>query len=184
MRFFGYSLAATLLAETLTSCAAPRYQAPSEGPTARLRIVSKYVKAHLFGYGDAGCQTDKTRWFPLPGKQVTLDMPLGPTAPDQQNQEMLVSADHDVNGFFVGETTDFHGVYIGGSRIAFCAIPFTYRFSENRDYELVFTQIHLNCNVVINQIDADGNGEFKRTLLQKFDMTPGPSYESCLKQWK
>jgi hypothetical protein len=168
----------------IAGCAANAltYSEPLQGSRARVRFATHtdYVTV-LRGYDDADCTVNENEWMRLrAGKQVSaqpkkLGMPLWIHDPGAAN-EVYVDATR-------AHTFLFSGAAAVGTMIYQCGVPLTFRFEPDKDYEVTFSQLGVNCSVTVYGIVADA-GAYKRTRLKFFADQATPEQAGCLAQFK
>jgi hypothetical protein len=134
-------------------------------------------------YDDTHCTTNENEWmrfrdgFLLISTPKVLGMPLWRYHTNAA-KEVFVEANKLLYGLFVGSETAFGWWSFEGSKqsnsrftktergpgpfyqgtVYQCATPFSFRFSEGKDYEVSFRWDRDNCSVVISQFAGNNDG--------------------------
>ena len=166
---------------SLTGCTSTGYlwyQEPTAGPKARVRFVTTSKgSTDLRVYDDANCTQNGTVWMDLSersrfgGQLKKLGMPLW-NYHENAAKEVYVAANKPIYGMFFGHE------YMGSTTYV-CAVPFSFTFSENADYEVKYQGGATMCSVSIAQILRAGNN-WSLTEVGKFDNKMNDSNRGCL----
>lgn len=194
-----------IISVVLTGCNSLLYKEPMAGPQARVRFVTETKGVTVLRvYDDTQCTTNETEWMRLHGglflrsTPKVLGMPLW-NYHKNAAKEVLVEANKLLNGLFTGSETVWELESSEGSKQSdsfftrtewrrsgildgtdyHCATPFSFRVSENEDYEVTFRWDRDNCSVLINQFTVNNDSP---SLLEvaRFDNRVSESNNGCL----
>jgi hypothetical protein len=168
----------------IAGCAATAltYSEPLQGSRARVRFATNtdYVTV-LRAYDDANCTVNENEWMRLRagnlvgGHPKKLGIPLW-VHHDNAAKEVYVDASRT-------HTFLFSGAAAVGTKVYQCGVPLTFRFESDKDYEVSFSQLGVDCSVTVYGIVADA-GTHKRSRLQFFGDRVAPEQAGCLAQFK
>jgi hypothetical protein len=151
---------------SLVGCASLSYQEPLQGPRARVRFVTtSTAPTVLRAYDDANCAQNESEWMrlregPLVNSQPKkLGMPMW-NHHENAAKEVYVDASRPMHGMFFGQEP------VGIGLIHACAVPFSFSFAENRDYEVKYHFIPKQCHVTISSIAPNGDGWVYKTAAK------------------
>jgi hypothetical protein len=153
----------------LSSCSSLSYKEPTTGPRARVRFVTDTKEITVLRvFDDASCTQNATEWMLLRvgpflnSSPKVLGIPLW-NYHDNAAKEVYVEANKQITGFFRGAETPFPWSPI--LTTYYCAVVFSYNFSEGKDYEVSFKWDQKNCRVDLSEIVSDNEGGYKRSSI-------------------
>ena len=168
---------------SLVGCASLSYQEPLQGPRARVRFVTtSTAPTVLRAYDDANCAQNENEWMRLRegplvnSRPKKLGMPLW-NHHENGAKEVYVDASRPMHGMFFGEEPT------GFGRIHRCAVPFSFRFAENRDYEVKYHFIPQQCHVTVSSIVQNGDGWVLQPAA-RFGNRATPAAQGCHDQFR
>lgn len=170
----------------LSGCASLSYQEPVQGPRARVRFATDTDSlVVLRAYDDMSCNQNETEWmrlragYLLNSNPKKLGMPLWKHH-ENAAKEVYVATNKEMYALFSG------GEQLGNT-IYSCGVPFSYKFSENTDYEVKFHWNPRNspgaCLTTISQIVQNGS-DWDLKEVARFDNQTNDSNRGCLSQFK
>ncbi len=180
-RFF---LAITVF--VLAGCNTPSYKEPTDGARARVRFAVAHsgevsTGAILRAYDDGNCTQNETEWMRLRNGAVMnhsnrrLGLPLW-SYHENAAKEVYVEANKPMHGMFFGNLSR-------GSVVYSCGAPFSFTFSENKDYEVRYDMNTSTCSVTIAQFVPAGSG-WSLKDVGRFSNQINYSNRGCLDQFK
>jgi hypothetical protein len=184
-----------LLSFWLAGCAGLSYQEPLTGPRARVRFVTDTKEITVLrAYDDIACTQNETEWMRLrngpliTSSRKTLGIPLWKYN-DNAAKEVYVEASRQFNWLFMSEdsTIQFSPVMLAGVLpvlIRGCGVPFSYTFSENKDYEVSLRWDRTDCRVVVSEVIADPTGDPALSEVASFGNRLTEANKTCLDQLK
>jgi hypothetical protein len=128
-------------------------------------VTTSAAPTVLRAYDDANCAQNESEWMrlregPLVNSQPKkLGMPLW-NHHENAAKEVYVDASKPMHGMFFGQEP------VGIGLIHTCAVPFSFSFAENRDYEVKYHFIPKQCHVTISSIAPNGDGWVYKTAAK------------------
>jgi hypothetical protein len=175
---------ACLLILSLSGCAALTYDEPQTGSRARVRFVTDGKDPSVLTvYDGDDCSGEERHWMILRnGVLLTsslkrLGMPLW-NYHDNAAKEVYVSTDKPLTAIFWG------GESVGNYYHYSCAVPFTARFKEGKDYEVKYRWDRTKCTVSLYEIVERKPKEYMAQEIASFNNKVKDKFSGCYKQFK
>lgn len=180
-----YKYVSLSLLSLLTGCSSIQYVEPIEGPRTKVRFVATaptpYLSTTIRGYSDSSCSKGETEWMRLLNENLinsspkSLGLPLANYHKDAY-KELYFPTNIATHGMFFGHQT------IGGTQYK-CGVPFSYKFSENENYEVKLNWHVRECTASISKF-VNESGTWKLEEMAKFTNKVNEHNKDCLTQFE
>lgn len=168
----------------LLGCSTLSYQEPQTGPRAKVRFVTETDEvAVLWSYDDAACKTNESEvmrlrvGFLVNSNPKRLGLPLWDFHANAA-KEIYFDASKPKYFLFSGDSID-----PPDTTMYSCAVPFSFHFEANKDYEVAFKWHPQNCRVVISELTGEGSSA-SRVSLAVADNRARAESSGCMDQFK
>lgn len=174
-------------AAALSACTSLTYQEPTAGDRARVRFVTdSRSPTVLRAYGDPSCQTAEAEWMRLRNGPLINSSPRKLGLPlwsyhDNAAKEVYVESGKPLNLMFYG--AEVIQATATTQTVESCAVPWSYSFAPNRDYEVTFHSGGKSCRVSVQEFTGNGDQAHTREVAS-FDNRLSDRTAGCMAVFK
>ncbi|WP_155976203.1 hypothetical protein [Novispirillum itersonii] len=172
-----------ILCLLIAGCAPVSVVEPTGGNRARVRFVTNTEGITVLrAYEGENCSGEEQEWvrmrngYLLTGSEKRLGIPLWSYNVNAA-KELYVNTDKAMHGMFFGSESV-------GNYVVSCAVPFTFSFLPDHDYEVSYKFFISTCLVEVSEIEGNSQGGFRARQLSVFDNKLDERDASCKKHFR